>query len=58
MRGRNAIKYICVDVIMIIFLLLFKVADTFIESFQLVVIADVGIGTINLIANIIRKTRK
>ena len=58
MRGRKAIKYICVDIIMIILLLLFKVADTFIESFQLVVSADVGIGIINLMVNIIRRIRK
>lgn len=58
MRVRKAIKYICSDIIMIILLLLFKVADTFIESFQLVVIAEVGIGIINLMTNIIRKIRK
>lgn len=58
MKVRKAVKYICIDIIMIILLVLFKVADTFIESFQLVVIADVGIGIINLMTTIIRKIRK
>ena len=62
MWARKVGNYICSAIIMIIFLLLFKVTDTFIKSFQVVIITYVGTGIINLITylmtNIIRKIRK
>lgn len=58
MRGRKAIKYICIDIGMIILLLLLGVSDTLIEALQLVIITDIGIGMIYLIKNVIRKIKK
>ena len=62
MWGRKAVNYICGAIIMIVLLLLLKGTDTFIESFQLVVITYVVTGIINLTAylmkNIIKKIRK
>lgn len=58
MWARKVGNYICSAIIMIILLLLFKVTDTFIKSFQVVIITYVGTGIINLMTNIIRKIRK
>ena len=58
MRSRKAMKYICIDIVMVIFLLLLGVSDTLTEALQLVVITDIGIGMIYLIKNVIKKIKK